>query len=319
MTSEAVLDTCGTTFDTELGVYTGSAVNALTLVGQDDNSGYGYCANQSPASRVVFDAVGGTTYHFAVDGWGYETGSFKLTISTATLYPAPQDFGTQAQGTLGAPIKVLYSNRVGGSQTVNRVMGPQHDFVVTSDGCTGATLNLNNSCPLYIRFAPEAQGPRTGRVVVYTSSGVFSGGLTGTGGALPQGPAGTSGADGATGAPGDTGAIGATGATGDTGATGATGPQGPAGRNAAVTCKPLKGKSKVVKVTCTVKFASAGKASVRALLVRGAQVIASGRRPVGKGTASITLRGVRPGHYRLLLVRTTGAGAKALSQKVVIR
>ena len=67
-------DTTDTDVDTVLGVFTGSGVNALTEVtsNDDDNSG-------PWQSRVLFTAVGGTTYYFQV-GWFSEgdTGPFTL-------------------------------------------------------------------------------------------------------------------------------------------------------------------------------------------------------------------------------------------------
>ncbi len=61
----ASLNTCGSTFDTRLGVYTGTAVDALTEVVGNNDSTDGPCPGL--LSSVTFDAVSGTTYHFAVD------------------------------------------------------------------------------------------------------------------------------------------------------------------------------------------------------------------------------------------------------------
>ena len=55
-------DTFGSNFDTLLGVYTGSAVNALSVVASSDNAG------TSAQSRVTFNAIVNTTYYIAVDG-----------------------------------------------------------------------------------------------------------------------------------------------------------------------------------------------------------------------------------------------------------
>ncbi len=101
------------------------------------------------------------------------------------------------------------------------------------------------------------------------------------------------------------------GPAGATGATGATGAAGPAGRDAVVTCKAAKGKTKVV---CTVKLAVAARASVRGVFTRGGKVVArtsarghkSGRIAlrVGKRTlprelpARAHLHAVRPSHDR---------------------
>jgi hypothetical protein len=65
-------DTIGSSFDTLLGVYTGNAVSALTLVGADNNGGGG------TASRVSFTAVSNTTYHIVVDGVSGASGILQL-------------------------------------------------------------------------------------------------------------------------------------------------------------------------------------------------------------------------------------------------
>jgi hypothetical protein len=59
----AVADTLGSSFDTTLGVYLGSAINALTSVAQNNNISGGITQ-----SRVTFTVNAGVTYHIAVDG-----------------------------------------------------------------------------------------------------------------------------------------------------------------------------------------------------------------------------------------------------------
>src|SRR4030095_11067859 len=54
------IDTIGSAFNTLLAVYTGNAVNALTLVAQNDDVGGG--GQQANRSRVEFPAAAGTTY-----------------------------------------------------------------------------------------------------------------------------------------------------------------------------------------------------------------------------------------------------------------
>lgn len=78
-TGDAALDACTTIpDDTLLAVYTGAAVGALTLVADNDDS------PTCTGSSVDFEAVGGTTYWIAVDGfdWGI---SFLLAWSLETL------------------------------------------------------------------------------------------------------------------------------------------------------------------------------------------------------------------------------------------
>lgn len=72
----ATIDTSGSSFDTLLGVYTGDAVNQLSLVAEDDD-GAGL------QSAVAFDAIAGAAYHVAVDGFGPARGAIRLNIRGA--------------------------------------------------------------------------------------------------------------------------------------------------------------------------------------------------------------------------------------------
>lgn len=58
------LDTCGTSTDTLLAVYTGTEVSSLTPVASNDN-GAGECA---PSSELSFEAVENTAYKIASTG-----------------------------------------------------------------------------------------------------------------------------------------------------------------------------------------------------------------------------------------------------------
>jgi len=66
--------TDGSSFDTLLGVYTGSSVSGLTLVAGDDDSGEGL------NSAVTFSAVAGANYQIAVDGYNRDSGGIRLNI-----------------------------------------------------------------------------------------------------------------------------------------------------------------------------------------------------------------------------------------------
>ncbi|MBJ7461516.1 MAG: fibronectin type III domain-containing protein, partial [Ilumatobacteraceae bacterium] len=69
--------TQGSNFDTLLGVYSGSALNALTVLGANDDA---------PKlgvlwSKVEGNVVAGTEYSIAVDGWNARKGAVKLNWS----------------------------------------------------------------------------------------------------------------------------------------------------------------------------------------------------------------------------------------------
>jgi len=74
----AIITTDGSSFDTTLAVYRGTAVGSLILTAQDDDSGEG------ARSRVVFNATSGVVYQIAVDGYDGESGNIKLTVTISS-------------------------------------------------------------------------------------------------------------------------------------------------------------------------------------------------------------------------------------------
>lgn len=79
------VSTAGSNFDTLVGIYTGTTVSALTLVGSNDNDPAG-----GSTSSVTFNASAGTAYQIAVDGYNGASGNIALNISpgngTGLLY-----------------------------------------------------------------------------------------------------------------------------------------------------------------------------------------------------------------------------------------
>jgi hypothetical protein len=78
-TGGVTFDTAGSAFDTVLGIYTGNAVNALTPIVQNDDVVPGTVRT----STVTFNAVAGTTYKIAVDG--YNNGGAGGDVGSVTL------------------------------------------------------------------------------------------------------------------------------------------------------------------------------------------------------------------------------------------
>jgi hypothetical protein len=85
-------------FDSEIRVYTGSSVSALTLVASNND------ANGSLQSEVEFAIAGGKTYQIQVDGFQFDYGPFRL--SYAVSRPANDDFAnaTAITDTCACPI-----------------------------------------------------------------------------------------------------------------------------------------------------------------------------------------------------------------------
>lgn len=73
-----VVSTCETSFDTVLGVYTGSALPLTQVVSDDDGADCG-----GGASRVEFEAVAGTAYKIAIDGKNGGEGTYNLDVRTS--------------------------------------------------------------------------------------------------------------------------------------------------------------------------------------------------------------------------------------------
>jgi hypothetical protein len=79
----ATIDTCLADIDSVLAVYTGSALNTLNRVA-DNNNDHAYCPSESWGSKVTFNATAGTTYRIAVgDAGGLRENTFTLKLSSA--------------------------------------------------------------------------------------------------------------------------------------------------------------------------------------------------------------------------------------------
>jgi hypothetical protein len=120
-TGTAVLETRGSTFDTLLTVYTGSAVNSLTQLANDDDSG------GANTSRITMAVTNGTVYRIAVRGFSNSSGDFLLSWSDGT-----------GPGTIVVrPATALATEGLTTTIYVFRIMG--------TDGTRTATLNLDTS------------------------------------------------------------------------------------------------------------------------------------------------------------------------------
>ncbi len=87
------ISTAGSVFNTLLGVYTGTAVNALTKIASDNNSLGG-----TNRSQVNFTATSGTTYLVAVDGYNGASGKIVLSLSAGSAPIPPRLSAPVAMG-----------------------------------------------------------------------------------------------------------------------------------------------------------------------------------------------------------------------------
>jgi len=100
---DMVIDTFGSDFDTTLGVYTGTMVDDLTRIAQNDDIGGG-----DRLSLVSFAAQAGSTYYIAVDGYRGASGSIVLTL--AQHAPPANDIFTNAEVISSVPSSIETSN-----------------------------------------------------------------------------------------------------------------------------------------------------------------------------------------------------------------
>ena len=101
------MTTRGSSFDTLLGVYTGSYPGSLVSVGEDDDSGGFF------TSLETFNCVQGTTYQIVVAGYKGATGNVVLAVSPGPpLLPGPV-----GGYSVGAPLPVILQQPA--SQIVN--------------------------------------------------------------------------------------------------------------------------------------------------------------------------------------------------------
>jgi hypothetical protein len=75
-TGPVLLTTTGSSVDTLLAVYTGSALSGLQLVASNDDAG----EEGSPMSELVFEAVAGVEYQIAVDSFERGVGTIVLSL-----------------------------------------------------------------------------------------------------------------------------------------------------------------------------------------------------------------------------------------------
>jgi hypothetical protein len=134
-----------------------------------------------------------------------------------SVAPTSQGFGSQPKQTVGASQGFTVTNDAVTPLSVTGVtFGGHDDFLVSSSTC-GVALQLNDTCEIRVRFAPQDEGSRTGTMTVKTSGGDLGPvTLTGSGTALPpKGDTGEKGEKGDPCLPSDPACVGPPGQKGD--------------------------------------------------------------------------------------------------------
>jgi hypothetical protein len=139
---EVVINTSGSDFDTLMAVYTGSALNGLTLVAQNDDSSF----PTNIQSQVSFLAEAGTTYHIAVGGFMQWTGRIQLNLEQDAAPPPPansapvigdQSFSVNENSAAGTAVGTVAASDPDAGQTLSyAIVTSGSPFVI--DSATGA-------------------------------------------------------------------------------------------------------------------------------------------------------------------------------------
>ena len=134
------VNTAGSTYDTTLAVYTGSAVNALALLGANDDQ-----SSLVRTSIVAVPVVTGTTYRIAVDGYNGATGSIVLSGALAAKVPLVAPAGVSATRDTTGAVTVLWGAVSGATRyEVNIASG---SIVYASGFVTGTAARTAGALP----------------------------------------------------------------------------------------------------------------------------------------------------------------------------
>ncbi len=131
-----------TNFDTTVGIYTGTAVNALTQIGfNDDTPGCNSTVNPLYASTVAFNAIAGTIYRIQVDGYANTTGQFNLFYGFSGFTTVVTTANASEAGATGAFTVVLNSVPTGPA-TITVGSSPECTFSPSTLNFTSANWNV---------------------------------------------------------------------------------------------------------------------------------------------------------------------------------
>ena len=117
----------GSNYDTKLGVFSGSCTGLVCVGGNDDAT----CPFSALRSRVIFNAVGGTTYLVYVTGFGAGVGTYEVSATCPVTLTAPTPGAASMLGDfVGLPegnliVGNVFPNPLSGNTANIRVESPK--------------------------------------------------------------------------------------------------------------------------------------------------------------------------------------------------
>lgn len=158
------LDTHGSSYSTLLAVYTGSSVSGLSPVASNITDG-----SPNNTSGLLFQAVAGTEYEIAVDGFNGASGSIKLNYSLNTAASADLSAGISGSVAPGGPLYTVMARNGGPQTATNAILTVTLDpalTLVSAPGCaaSGAVLtcsvgNLASGASVSVQVTTSAAAP----------------------------------------------------------------------------------------------------------------------------------------------------------------
>ena len=151
------ISTAGSNFDTLLAVYSGSSLNALTVVASNDDT------KTNQTSAVSFAAVAGQTYHIAVDGYGNATGNLTLNWDLKLPLPPTAPTNVRAISSRSQQIEVLWDAPANPTHPVTKytvTASPGGQTCVWSQGPLTCTVNnlVNGTAYTFTVVAENSSG-----------------------------------------------------------------------------------------------------------------------------------------------------------------
>lgn len=176
----------------DTGVYVTADVTGCTAPNAQCWSIYGTALPNAPVTSLVASvafAVPGSQDNGVLRAGTYGRGVWQIPLLTAgqvllpsaMLSPSTLSFGGQNIGYTGATQTVTVTNTGNASLSLSRVTVSTQ--WVETDNCAGATLAVNGTCTVQVRFSPSATGAQSGTLQVYGNmlGGYATASLSGSG------------------------------------------------------------------------------------------------------------------------------------------
>ena len=238
-------------------------------------------AQAFPVAIVAEDFTGDGQPDLAVANSVTQTVSVLRNVAEPDIAVGPVSlaFGLQPRSTLSEARPVTVSSTGDYALGIDGIAVAGSDFIVSHDTCSGRLVAPGDTCTFAVRFAPEAEGGRTGTLSVISDAGVIDVPLAGSGGALPAGP------------------------------TGPAGPAGPPATGQPLLAAVLAADSQRARSNrrMTLRYASTLAARVTVELRRGTRVARRARATAKAGRNTISLRAPKAGgRYTVALTAVAG-------------